>query len=91
MSDHVPAYQDPRFMQGLPPDRTWALVAGDKYAPNLLYRDADGAEALVPNVWYNQPQEWRDEAARFYAERADEFRLRREAEENRRRGIYGTH
>jgi hypothetical protein len=61
------AYQDPRFTQALP-DGAWTLVTDDIKAPQLLYRDEGGNEALVPSIWYNQPVSWRVRSFRYYAE-----------------------
>lgn len=66
---------DSRFRQLLPDNREWRLVTKAdlvKHSAQILYRDDEGAEVLVPNTWYNQPTEAHVERWRFYAERARE-------------------
>jgi len=62
----MPLY-DPRFRQSLPHDREWLLVEDRK--GQLLYRDDEGTELLVPAMWYNQTTEMCVSRWRFYAER----------------------
>lgn len=57
-----------RFQQSVPKNGSWELTAGDKRSSHLQY--GNGSETLlVPNIWYNQPVQWRIEAMHFYAAR----------------------
>lgn len=57
------------FYQSLPEGRTWTLLTDDKKVGQLVYRDQDGEEALVPSIWYNQPIQWRIDYFRFCVQR----------------------
>lgn len=54
------------------------LAEGDKFSPTLVYVTADGTSFEVPNIWYNQPAEWRVEVFRFYASQHDDAANRQE-------------
>jgi len=56
----VAPYLDSRFCQTLNRNQPLALVQGNARSGELLWRNPETAEEfLVPNIWYNQPVEWR--------------------------------
>lgn len=55
------------FKQAKPKNIVWTLVEGDKRSGQLRYK-SDTETIVVPNIWYNQPVEWRIEIMRFYAD-----------------------
>jgi hypothetical protein len=58
------------FMQGFNTYRAHRLLDSGKRSSCLVYRLLDtGEEVQVPNIWYNQPVEWRIRAMRWYIER----------------------
>lgn len=63
---------DCRFHQSLPlPVEDLVLLQGSKRTNNLLYQDnTTDKQYLVPNIWYNQPVDWRIEAIQWSADRA---------------------
>lgn len=72
----------PTFKQTLP-DGDWVLDLASRASGQLIYVEkVTGRTVLVPNVWYNQPVEWRIEVMRFYAERSagNAFKLRQQRE-----------
>lgn len=66
---YCPAYKREGFRQSLGDREGWVLDEGDKVSGALVYRKGDEV-AVVPNIWYNQPVEWRIEAMLWQAERA---------------------
>src|SRR3546814_18170025 len=66
---YCPAYKREGFRQSLGDREGWVLDEGDKVSGALVYRKGEEV-AVVPNIWYNQPVEWRIEAMIWPAERA---------------------
>ncbi len=62
----------PSFAQAVPSDRPFRMVEGTIRTGLLVYEDTTGQRVSVPNIWYNQPVEWRINAALFYADCAHE-------------------
>jgi len=60
VTNAVAPYLDSRFCQTLNRNQPLELVQGNSKNGELLWRNTETAEEfLVPNVWYNQPVEWR--------------------------------
>jgi hypothetical protein len=61
--------------------RTPALIKQNRWSNNLVYHFTDTDEiAIVPNIWYNQPVEWRIEFFRWDIKRRQDHVNRLEAE-----------
>lgn len=66
----VIACKDSRFVQTVPRNQNMRLMVGNNHNHQLLWVDgATGQQYLVPNIWYNQPVEWRIKAMDFTHER----------------------
>ena len=69
VQSYCPAYKREGFRQSLGPREGWVLDETDKVFGALVYRKGDDV-AVVPDIWYNQPVEWRIKAMLWQAERS---------------------
>lgn len=77
---HTPANQVIPFAQGLDRTRPLTLVPGQKRKGSLVWRYDDSQELVtVPDIWYNQPVEWRIEAATWQVKAIREAHSQRKA------------
>lgn len=73
----IAPYEDCRFTQCVDRDQPLLLVQGNKKTGTILWRNTTtGEEFLTPNIWYNQPVEWRIEAMNFESEQARKIALK---------------